>query len=63
MFLQGHQAGFVALTFEQMLLGKRSEETKSRFVPLEQLDNIGNASCLTLLFNAVLVWSTMAITK
>ena len=32
-------------------------------VPLEQLDNIRNASCLSLPSNAVLVWNTMAIMK
>jgi hypothetical protein len=32
-------------------------------VPLEQLDHIRNASSLSLLSNAVLVWNTMAITK
>jgi hypothetical protein len=37
--------------------------TRSRLVPLEQLDDIRNASGLSFLSNAVLVWNSMAIMK
>jgi hypothetical protein len=43
------------------LAWEASEGSQPRLVPLEQLDDIRNASCLSLFSNAVLVWNTMAI--